>query len=76
MSISCGWISASLADGPLLESLGVELGAYDELFESFEECRVRDETVNKLLPYWGRFVWHFKPIEAFEPSPNAGCSIA
>ena len=71
MSMSCGWISANLEDGPLLESLGVELGDYDTLFEGFEECRVCDETVSKLLPYWGRFVWHFKPMEVFTPSQQA-----
>ena len=71
MSTSSGWISADLKDGPLLESLGVELGAYDELFEGFEECRVCEETVNKLLPYWGRFVWHFKPLEVFTPAPKS-----
>ena len=54
----------------VLESLGVELGAYDELFEGFEECRVCEETVDRLNPYWGRFVWHFKPIDVM-PARNA-----
>ena len=71
MSMSCGWISANVEDGPLLESLGVELGAYDELFEGFEECHVCEETVNRLDPYWGRFVWHFKPLEGMMSTQNA-----
>jgi hypothetical protein len=71
MSILSGWISANLEDGPLLESLGVELGAYDELFEGFEECRVCEETVNRLRPYWGQFVWHFKPLGILTSTPKA-----
>lgn len=70
-SMFSGWISADLEAKPLLEFLGVELGAYDDLFGGFEECRVCEETINRLRPYWGRFVWHFKPLDVFIPSQRA-----
>jgi hypothetical protein len=56
-----GWIAANKEDAPLLESLGVKLGFYDDQFGGFEECQVCQRTLTKLLPYWGEFVWHFKP---------------
>jgi ketosteroid isomerase-like protein len=70
-STFCGWINANLEDGPLLEFLGVKLGTYDELFGGFEECRASEEIIHRLRPYWGRFVWHFKPLDVFIPSQRA-----
>lgn len=61
MSKFCGWIMASKEDQLLLETLGVELGYYDEQFEGFEECHVRAEALANLEPYWGMFIWCFKP---------------
>lgn len=71
MTMFSGWINANPEDRPLLEFLGVELGAYDDLSGSFEECRVCEETINRLRSYWGRFVWHFKPVDVFIPSQRA-----
>lgn len=71
MPMYCGWIFANQEDGPLLESLGVVLGFYDYEFEGFEECQVSQKTLTDLLPYWGEFVWHFKPATDSLPQQNA-----
>jgi len=66
-----GWICADQEDGPLLESLGVNLGFYDHDFGGFEECRVSQKTLTDLDPYWGHFVWLFKPSENSAPQKSA-----
>ncbi len=72
MLMYCGWICADQEDGPLLESLGVNLGFYDDQFGGFEECRVSQKTLTDLDPYWGDlFVWHFKPAETSAPQQSA-----
>lgn len=54
-----GWIVANKNDINLLESLGVKIkGVKDQALMTAEyiiECD--DETLQKLDPYWGRFIW-------------------
>ncbi|HYJ88183.1 MAG TPA: hypothetical protein VEW46_19115 [Pyrinomonadaceae bacterium] len=71
MPMFSGWIHASQEDGPLLESLGVVLGFYDDQFEGFEDCSLGEKALANLHPFWGQFIWHFKPVENLIPQSAA-----
>lgn len=50
----------------LLRDLGITLGPYFPHptyagFGQFDNCVVPDEALEKLNPYWGRFVWGLEP---------------
>src|SRR5215213_4132108 len=53
-----GWICAEECDRPVLESLGVEMGCYEEMMGTFENCVVGEAAYEVLQSHWGRFVWH------------------
>jgi hypothetical protein len=61
-----GWICADLKDAVLLESMGVVLGEYDDLFGTFENCVASETALAHLSPCWGEFIWDLKPVEALD----------
>jgi hypothetical protein len=61
-----GWICADLKDAALLESMGLVLGEYDDMFGTFENCVASETSLAHLSHRWGEFVWDLRPVEAPE----------
>jgi len=57
MNTRHGWIMADLEDKTHLESLGVVVGEYNYKLKSFWNCKVSEENMERLDPYWGRYYW-------------------
>ena len=53
-----GWICGKPEDKEFLESLGIEVGPYDEAQKQFVDCKVSEEALSKLDSHWGRFIWY------------------
>ena len=51
-------------DVELLQSLGVQLGPYNDEEGCFDNCFVDHDTMDQLNEYWGRFYWGLEPILA------------
>jgi hypothetical protein len=65
-----GWI-VSYPDGEdleILQRLGVKLGEYDATQGSFEDCEVTEQVLDKLDPYWGRFMWGLQVVGEHDAS--------
>lgn len=57
-----GWIIAPEGDRQRLEELGVELGEYDITGQSFEDCVVSEEAMERLNPLWGMYIWGLEHV--------------
>ncbi len=57
-----GWIGAERLDREHLESLGIELGAYDHQGHRFVACRIDPAALGRLArDFWGLYNWAFLP---------------
>jgi hypothetical protein len=50
-------ITAQEKERSFLESLGIELGDYNESLGAFENCKADKLSLDSLKHYWGRIVW-------------------
>lgn len=46
-----------------LISLGIKLGRYNRQDRTFENCKVSDESFDKLDKFWGQYVWYLERID-------------
>lgn len=40
-----------------LESIGVDVGLWDESAWHFRDCTVSGEAISRLDPLWGQYIW-------------------
>lgn len=52
-----GTIMAPCEDKEFLEGLGVVCGEYDAVNKEFTNCKVSNEALDKLDPYWHTYYW-------------------
>jgi hypothetical protein len=57
-----GWIAAPEASADTLRELGIRLGKYNSSNNQFENCEATDEALERLDPYFGRFVFFFEEV--------------
>lgn len=55
------WIIATPDDAITLSKLGICLGLYDDAEREYRGCEVDEETLVKLDPYWGQYIWGSEP---------------